>query len=533
MDCGIRVYVVEQNDQGSEVIPGLPKLAQIGEHRDFGGIWDTQNRCFSGPSENPIVWYCGEKQFEALIDRDENKTRILLYAAEGAGKTVLAGQWAVLLALELGAARTCYSPIYCMGGTAPTTKRLATLVKAVRERCVVDDIRDRNKLAWGRYYSADNEIRFIFGVTIQFRATKSGSSATGSPVQGYTWMASVDDELQDTVENGADPDIEARLRGARVSRRMCTATAKDSSVWREWRRQREVSGDWSIKRIRYNQTPFVHAEHWARMQRNISDREWLRRGEAQDVAPENQVYYGFDPERNFVQNPAGLAEEVTEMALASQRRGYRGLLAIDPGAIQHVGYLLRAHEYPGEDRFRWIVEREFVLKRVPPRQFAHHLREILPDECGLHKRTRRGVEKPVLVVTDKWSMNGRDENDPDRSVILDFKSEGFDIRASCYATPVPGKPPRPSSMPKEASISMVNGLLDPMAGPPALCIVKNERGGSVAPLLVKSLETCERDASGRAHTNNKQRKTEDLSDPPSAIRNGLYPFERTRLRSVA
>src|SRR5690606_24012900 len=181
-----------------------------------------------------------------------------------------------------------------IGATAPTHERLQTLVRAIGERIPVDSAKQHKAGSWATYYTEDREFRFASGHVIQCRSTKKQSDATGSPIQGFTWKASGDDELQDTAANGADSDIEARLRGARTSYRMCTATAKDSPGWRAFRDGKVTSPDWVIERLRYSETPFVWPEHWERMQRNMSPREWQRRGLAMDVGPERQLYHTWN-----------------------------------------------------------------------------------------------------------------------------------------------------------------------------------------------------------------------------------------------
>ena len=295
VDLGVELRIVRQDlVSGIAYLPGLPPLRAISRQR-LGGTWDTVERRFCGPTTNPVVWYVGQRQADLLLDRSESKTRTLLYSAEGAGKTFLMGQWILLQILSLSELREFGAG----GATAPTHERLETLVNSIGKLVPIDTPFVPKAGAWGTRYSHEREIRFVTGHVLQFRSTRKQSYATGSPIQGFTWKFSGDDELQDSVENGADPDIEARMRGARVSRRMCTATAKDSPVWRGVRDEKQTSPDWRIERLRFDETPFVWPDHWDRMRRNMSPREWQRRGLALDVAPENVLYTSWLRERNL------------------------------------------------------------------------------------------------------------------------------------------------------------------------------------------------------------------------------------------
>lgn len=193
LDACIEIRVVEQDlAAGTEYIPGAPPLAGVEAPIRVGGRYDCIARAFVEPDEgnggalNPVVWYVGPRQAAILLDRSEEKTRTLLYSAEGGGKTVLMGQWLVYQSLLLA-----WEGVGGYGGaTAPTGKRLGSLVKAIRERVPIDSHLEPIPGAWGRYHVADNEIRFRFGVTLQCRSTKKQSAATGSPIQGYTWRFS-------------------------------------------------------------------------------------------------------------------------------------------------------------------------------------------------------------------------------------------------------------------------------------------------------------------------------------------------------
>jgi len=183
---GICLRVVQQDlEHGYEFLPEMPPLKPLREIR-IGGIVDTTTRSLVGRSTRPLVWYIGDRQCEVLLDdptsRDES-TRTLLLAAEGAGKSTLASQWTLLQVVrcaELGVRGFA-------GATAPTARRLRTLVERIGDLVPLSSPIEPKPGAWGDYFVADSEIRFKSGITIQLRTTKRQSAATGSPVQGYTW----------------------------------------------------------------------------------------------------------------------------------------------------------------------------------------------------------------------------------------------------------------------------------------------------------------------------------------------------------
>jgi len=506
----VQLWVVRQDlDHGLEAISGLPPLVRVGDVISLGGRYDTAGRCFVGPAENPQVWLVGERQAEILLRDDPIQTRTLLYSAEGAGKTVLMAQWLIVQALTLAmAGETGYG-----GATAPTNDRLDTLINAVCERVPVDSPRDRQPGSWGTLFVADREIVLHCGITIQFRATKRQSSATGSPVQGYTWKFSGDDELQDTAENDADPDIEARLRGARTSRRMCTATAKDSPGWRTFRDAKEASPDWRIERLRFDETPFVWPSHWERMRRNMSAREWQRRGLAMDVGPERQLYHAWDRTQNLMPLPMIGAKDVTAEALGSSKYGL--LVGHDPGKLVDVSVLLKAYRLPGEPEYRWVVVGELTTRGTTSEQHFTELRQVLASKWGIGGED----EQRAIVRCDPYSNSSADR--PDRSVYLVAKKLGFDIRSASYKD---GK--GNGQVPKESRIEMVNRLLCSADGTRRLFVGCDDKRTPLAEQVVMSLEVSSRDESGRAEWQRKDSR--DVSHWTAALGYGLYPYERIK-----
>jgi hypothetical protein len=498
--------VAQDVEGGEEFLPGLPPLRPVAiEH--LGGMLDTVTRKLAGPSECPVVWYVGERQASILLRRDPDRSRTLLYSSEGGGKTVLMSQWLILQVVWLLQA----GEPGAIGATAPTHERLQTLVKAIGERIPIDGPKSRKAGAWATYYTEQREFRFASGHFIQCRSTKKQSEATGSPIQGFTWKASGDDELQDTAANGADPDIEMRLRGARTSYRMCTATAKDSPSWRTFRDAKQTSPNWSIERLSYLETPFIWPDHWQRAMQEMSPREWQRRGLALDVGPERMLYHTWDREKNLRPVPRIGAKDITSRVI-----GAAALVGHDPGKLFDVSLLLRCYEVQG--RRLWWVEDEYTSESTTIDQHIAGFKAYLQDKHGLQYPDP--TEPQVLVRCDPYSDSS--DNAPDRGVYTAWKLAGFKALSAAYNKQGLGK----GRVPKEARIEMVCRLLCNAGNERRLFVACDDRRAPVAPRLVESIELSERDEAGKAETQRKNKR--DLSHWTAALGYALWSYERLR-----
>jgi hypothetical protein len=537
VDLGIEIRVVRQDVEGGAVfLVGKPPLRPVAVHH-VGGIWDTIERRFVEEDEGdrsscPLVWYVGERQAALLLGIWANPlsgTRWLLVSAEGGGKTVTMSQalWVFVLALsKLGI-------FGAIGVTAPTHTRLDTFIKAICDQAVVDAPNNPKPDAFGTFYTATKDIRAVTGHTIQPRGTKKASEATGSPVQGFTWLGSFDDELQDTVANGADADIEARLRGAENSIRVCTATAKDSSGWRSFRESKGASPDWKIERIRFNENPFVWPAHWERLKRNVSAREWQRRGLAMDVGPERMVYTAWEREKNLRPVPAPWAEDITASELAGYGRNIGVLVGYDPGKLFDVSVVLKAYRLPKSGAVHWWVVDELTTEQSTSEQHAQALMKLLREKWGVHRLDLRGRPldgSPVALV--RADPYGDSAEKPDRSVYTVFKQFGFDIRPAAYSPVRQGgqaiQAPGAGRIGREERIELVNTLLCNANGDRRLFVACDDHRQPVAPKLVESIEMSERDEGGKAEAVKKN--AYDLTHWSAALGYGLWAVERPRMR---
>lgn len=494
----------------------LPKLEYTGRSKDIGGSWDTVLGAFVGPCKHWRTWLVGPKQFDILTGDPATRNQ-LLYSAEGAGKTTLMAQLAISFVIAAAVSGVTGN----LGATAPTHDRLGTLIKAVVDLVPVGTAREPVAAQWGTMFLDRGDLRTITGHTIQFRSTKQQSGATGSPIQGWNWgLGAIMDELQNSIH--AYPDVVARLRSGKEPPIVGTATAADSALWRNFRDS--LSENWTIHRLSYLDTPFVHDSHWELLKTECSEREWKRRGLALDVGPERMVYTSWERDKNIASPPQLGAKDVTRRVLARSGRNLEMLIGHDPGSLQDCSVMLKAYQVRGEPTHRWYVVDEFRTKNTTSEEHAHALRTHLQTKWAMNYRGEG--EPQVLVRCDPY---GTTDLKTDRSVYLTFKQAGFDIRSAAFR-----KGKGNGKIPKEAGIEMINSLLCNANGERRLFVAVDERNKPCAPLLVESLELSERDEAGKAETQKKTSKGPggDLSDFPAALRYALWQVERVRAQST-
>jgi hypothetical protein len=478
-------------------------------------MYDTLTRRFSGDSKDPLVWYVSELQWP-LINHEQEESRILCFGAEGAGKSHTLAMYIALSVIKL--AKKNYRGN--AGCTAPTGDRLRTLLHVMHSVFPIDTPHTKNRNSWGTFhgFGGPGELRFITGLTLQMRATHQSSAALGSPIQGSSWAFCTSDEIQDTVEEKGDRDgdIEARLRSAPggVSHRFCTATAKDSSTFRNWRAGKTSSPDWKIERMPFQANWSVWPSHWATMKRNLSEREWQRRCLALDVAPEHAVYPAWERAKNLLSPPQLGAKDVTEKVL--QRFGnYSMLVGHDPGATVDVSIMLKAYQFPKERIHRWYVVDELTTKGTS----EAHAQKLLERLQGKWKTNYNGPnEMKALLRCDPY---GDSNNKTDRSVYLTFKMMGLDMRSAQFDKQGRGK----GHISREARIEMINRLLCNASNESRLFVAANANGSPVAPRLVEAIEESERDAGGKAE-NERKGTNRDRSHWPAALGYALWPTEK-------
>jgi hypothetical protein len=278
VDMGVRLHVVVQDDAGFEAVAGKPTVRILRTHH-FGGVYDRRVGDFIHRSDHPCEWYCSEAQEPLILHRpddDQLASRVLVFGTPGAGKTELGAMWVGLRVLELTQ----------MGGeigaTAPTRDRLAVLIKAFRRWF---------PRTWYRYRAKEREFHFANGCSVVLRSTKQYSEALGSPLAGLNLAACFSDEIQDSLD--ADGEIEARGRSAPLAfgfRRMCTSTAKQTSVWKTFVSKVRASSLWCYRVLRGETNAFVSAQFWEDLRETLSDHDYRVRILLEEHQSEFAVY---------------------------------------------------------------------------------------------------------------------------------------------------------------------------------------------------------------------------------------------------
>lgn len=516
VDMGVVLKTVVADANGTELIAGMPTLRVIREHR-FGGVVDTKalRPYFSGPSKDPVTWYCSEDQEPIVIHGESDPNGQLVYGSEGGGKTRALGMWHGLRVLEhIGEHREG-------GQTAPTDDRLefirlefAALFPA----------------SWCRHFKAADLYVFCDGTRIQLVSTYRQSSAQGSPVQGFNWSWCGRDEAQDQVE--VHEDIESRGRRAKLIRgkvrfkQLATATAKDSSDWRTLR-DRLIAGGWIKRVLLISRSPFVAPSFLEEKALVMSAREFKRRYGAADLPPERAVYPAWDREKNLILLPENMLAagwtDVTARELA--RWGGASMLGgHDPGSLFDVTELLKAFDVPRARRPIWVVVDELTTEQTTTEQHVDELLTLIRAK-GLNRLGRDGrtvVDGPHLFV--RGDPYGNNDSKPDRACYTVFRNGGIRIEPAAYNEEGTG----PGRVPKAAGIEVINSLFCNVRGDRHLYIAKDKQGRPAAPRLVESIEMSEKDERGKAETQPKNKK--DLSHWSAALRYALWVIERPRFQ---
>jgi hypothetical protein len=509
VDMGLCIAVVVKDETGEEIVPGAPKLRIIRQHIR-GGMVDTfrGRPKFCGPSRNPHTIYVSEDAERLILHDDPSLTdRLLVYGSEGAGKTNALVAWVALRVLSFtGQNRE-------IGVSAPTSKRAEV---------VWQTFLDRLPHAWFRWVERDSVFYFRNAVRVRLLSAHQASAAEGSPYQGYTFSAAAVDEIQDQIERY--PDLEMRVRYGPDGRSpiFCSATAKDSSDFRDWRDRCLATGLWQKHVLYGRRSPFIHDRVWDEREKTLTDRERRRRIGAEDVPPEKQVYYSWDRAQNLRPIPIIGATDVTQRELSPWGANYTLLLAHDPGATIDTTIALRAYRFHGETLPRWFAVDEFVSNN---RNLEGHIKDVLAacrQRYGCNQLDWRGRPSTdtahALVFADPYGDRENDDKHPDRTVYTVWRQHGFTILRPT---------PQGKNVPKQARIEMINTLLCSTSGR-RLFVATKDDGSPVAPQLVRSFEESERNAADIAERDNKG-SAKDVSHAAAATGYGLWAIEHPRM----
>ncbi len=515
VDMGVVLRVVRADPDGEELLEGKPRVVVLREHK-LGGLVDKSARPprFIGPSPDPVVWYCSEDQEPLILHSDELPLGLLVYGSEGAGKTVCLAMWHFVRVLQhLGEGREG-------GQTAPTEPRLE-MVRA--------EMFALYRPTWYRYRASDNLLRFIDGTKIRLVSTHRQSEAQGSRVQGFSWSWCGRDECQDQVE--VHEDIESRGRAAKAAayRQLATATAKDNPRWRTFRDARLSNPKkWVKYTLLGRNSPFVDPKFWEDKRADMSPREYKRRVEAQDVAPERVLYSSWERDHNLRPVPI-YAIDITAELLRPWGSNLQLLVGHDPGNLFDVSELLKAYRLPRVAKPVWWVVGEVTTEQSTTELHCQALLKVARDQFHCNEVDWKG--RPVedgprmLVRADPYSDSGAGDSSPDRSVYTVFRRHNILIHAAAYKASTDKV--KVGRVPKEGRIDMVQTVICDAAQTRRLYVACDERRLPVAPKLVEAFETCERDEGGHAETQRKDKR--DMSHWPAGLGYGLWVLERPRL----
>jgi hypothetical protein len=526
IDIGVTLRTVVQDSGilGRELLPGKPLLRVLRE-RTYGGIVDRKRGEIVARTRAPVVWYCSEEQERVVLHDDELPLALLVYGSEGAGKTTALAMWHYFRWLEhLGEGREA-------GQTAPTRDRLT----AIR-----DEMFKLYPSTWYRHYKSKDIVVLCDGVgkratKIRFRSTKRQSKEQGEAIQTYTWSWAGRDEIQDQIE--AHGGIESRGRGARGGRykQLGTATAKDSTDWRNFRDQLTAVNDngkqdWLRLTLLGPNSPFVHPIFWETKKRTMSKRDYQRRVLAQDVPPELAVYYAWDREQNLVRLPQ-IATDVTAAVLEGYssyvRPGARFamLAGHDPGSIYNTTTLWRLMIFPAPrprgtpiDKFlspvpTWVCVGEFVTEQTTQREHARRLRKYIQDMWGFERDD--DTSKVAIFCDPHGKGNGQSDY---QAVYMAFQKERLDVFSP--ALDQTGRIHRP------ARVEMLNRLMSSYDGCVRLVVACNDNKQPVAPVLVESLESLEKRPGDDDPEGSQKKDEKDRTHAPVSAGYALWVFEQ-------
>lgn len=525
VDMGVTLTVVEMDRERANAmeraggwLPDVPPVVVVRTH-DLGGMLDTWKGEIVGPSVNPRQWRCSPQQEPLILHDDDLPLWLLVQGSEGGGKTTTGAMWLYMRALEhVGTERE-------IGVTAPVTKRLGHIRKAIRK------LWDPK---WYRWKERDQAYQLRAGPIIQLVSAHQQSEDEGSPIQGANWVACLSDELQDHHERNDDINSRGRDAPGKRYKRLCTSTFKDSTEWRNFRDAASKAKSWRLTKLLGLESPFQWPGWWETIRTGtITDREWQRRFLAMDVGPEAQLYHCWSRKLedgspgNLRPIPLG-AEDVTAEQLApyaSPGERLTILVGHDPGKRQHVSMFLKAYRFRGEKLIRWVVVDEVTTVDAT---IEKHVTDVIArarSKWHAHQVDRRGQADPtsgrMLVRADPHTRSG-DEH-PDATMYTVWRAQGIKIRAAAYK---PGST-EPGVIKREARFNLMNALLCDVNGNRRLLVACDDTGHAAAPMLVKALESMERNAEDRGE--HEKKNGSDLSHWPAAVGYALWQIEHPRL----
>lgn len=529
VDMGVTLTVVELDrehalamERTGAWLPDLPPVRALGVHH-LGGMLDTWANNGAGeivgPSINPRQWQCSPRQ-EALILHDDGPVWALVQGSEGGNKTTTGAMWLFVRTLEFVGNHTAE-----IGVTAPTNPRLSHVQKAIAKFW---------DPKWYQRKERDNTYKMRSGPLIQLVSAHQQSEDAGSPIQGANWFACLSDELQDHHDRNDDIVSRGRSAPGGIYKRLCTSTFKDSTEWRNFKDKTAKSKKWSFASLIGPDSPFIWPSWWETIREGgITDREWKRRVLALDVGPEAQLYHCFRRKLddgspgNLRPIPLGAVDVTAEVLAPYAAAGERLTLLVghDPGKRQHVSEFIKAFRVPGRDtRPRWFVVDEVT---TPDATIEAHIVEVIArgrDRWHVNMLDRKGqpdVSSGRMIVRADPHTRSGDEH-PGADTYAAWRARGVKIRAAAYKT----NSSEPGVIKRESRFDMMNTLFCDVNDVRRLFIACDDMGTAAAPMLLKAVESMERDGNSKGEAEKKNES--DLSHWPASVGYALWQIEHPR-----
>lgn len=433
----------------------------------------------------------------------------------GAGKTTVGAMWAWRLAIWLCERGFCRRRPRAIGATGATQARISIIASALTDICRpgwFTHVKQRDGVP-------TNDLVLACGVTIELRATKQQSNATGTPIQGQNWSGHFGDEYQD--QTSAHAHILARGRAAPrgIYKQLTTNTAKDSLAFREFR-DSLPSEHWNRISLPAQSNAFVPANWWEDLKRQMSKREYDMLVLAKDVGPERAVYPSFDRTENLRPIPDIGARDVTELVLRSDGPNIGLLVGHDPGVLRNVSVYLRPFRLPGTSYHTWFIVGECTSWQTTTAEHAELLARDINEKFGI--KVGAPDEPKVLVRTDPWTER---EVGTHRSVYKQLRAAGFIVKAAGY------RDGKPRHVPLQGSVELLNRLWCSASGLRRLFFQQLEDGSPAAPETYRDVQLSEWDSYGRKEVGDKGDKRHDPTDRTSCLRYGLWVREKKELKA--
>lgn len=484
VDIAARIRVYRRGPDGkaapAELLP-----------RVYGGRYNLQLRGYTDEEPKSVVEISSHPGALEFLTSDGPEIRTLALGAPGGGKSFAAERKAVLIALD--------RPNSSIGVVAPTADRKGILWNDLLELL--------EPLGWIEQVKAsDDEIMLINRTRLQFVAAQQPSRRLGTPLQGYSWDAVVEDEHQNLTTRACE---EVNFRGRRAGnafRVFSTATNQYLPEFQqrldEWYRRSEKA---KVVTFSGQDNVFVDLAHWENQKQFLSAEDYDRLVLGKASTMDGAIYRAYDGEHNVRAVPDVAADVTREVTAKVLGDAYEYIIGFDPGALWNSAHVLKAFRDPTErDGLLWWVVDEIVTKETSTTQ--HGLTMLGEGYLTTPAEGRRGN---CVVLIDPSSYRVAD-TDNDSSDVVQLRNLGFPVYKAA-----------PGPIPIKHRFSMVNALLRDAYGKSRLFIAADAHGKAKAKQAVRSFRTYRYEDVGVKGPHDVSHFTDDIGY-------ALYRFERIR-----